>query len=117
MIAIEGDTTIPFSIKRIYYIFDTKEGVRRGYHAHKKLRQVLICVRGSCKILLDNGKEKKVIPLDKPSRGLLIEQLIWREMYDFTSDCVLLVLASDYYNENDYIRDYSVFLETVGRQG
>ncbi|MEA3222843.1 MAG: FdtA/QdtA family cupin domain-containing protein [Thermodesulfobacteriota bacterium] len=117
LIAIEGDTTIPFSIKRIYYIFDTKEGVRRGYHAHKKLRQVLICVRGSCKILLDNGKEKKVIPLDKPSRGLLIEQLIWREMYDFTSDCVLLVLASDYYNENDYIRDYSVFLETVGRQG
>ena len=117
LIAIEGDTTIPFSIKRIYYIFDTKEGVRRGYHAHKKLRQVLICVRGSCKILLDTGKEKKVIPLDKPSRGLLIEQLIWREMYDFTSDCVLLVLASDYYNENDYIRDYSVFLETVGRQG
>ncbi len=117
LIAIEGSTTIPFSIKRVYYIFDTKEGVRRGYHAHKKLKQVLICVSGSCKILLDNGKEKKVITLDKPSRGFLLEPFFWREMYDFSSDCVLLVLASDHYNENDYIRDYSVFLDAAGRQG
>ncbi|MCE3255433.1 MAG: WxcM domain protein [Rickettsiaceae bacterium] len=111
LIALEGNKNIPFEIKRIYYIFDTKEGVQRGFHAHKKLKQILVCVRGSCKILLDDGKEKSEVILDSPDKGLLIESVIWREMFDFSPDCVLVVLADNYYDEEDYIRDYEEFLE------
>ena len=110
LIAIEQLKGIPFEIKRVYYIFDTKDGVRRGFHAHKELLQVAICVNGSCKFLLDNGKERvEDIVLDSPNKGLFIDKMIWREMYDFSKDCVLLVLASDYYDEGDYIRDYGKF--------
>lgn len=111
LIALENNKDIPFDIKRFYYIFDTKEGVRRGFHAHKKLKQVLICARGSCKILLDDSKEKLEISLDSPDKGLLIDGMVWREMFDFSPDCVLMVLADDYYDENDYIRNYQNFLE------
>ncbi len=115
LIAIEELKNIPFKIKRVYYIFNTKKGVRRGFHAHKKLKQVAICVSGSCKFLLDNGKEKvNEILLDKIDKGLFIEDMIWHEMYDFSKDCVLVVLASDYYNEADYIRDYNEFLTFIG---
>lgn len=114
LIAIEELKDIPFDVKRVYYIYDTKSGVRRGFHAHKCLQQILICVHGSCKILLDNGVEKENITLDKPNEGIYISNDIWREMYDFSSDAVLLVLASELYNEADYIRDYNDFLEYVG---
>jgi len=116
LIALEALKNIPFEIKRVYYLFGTKDGVRRGYHAHKKLRQVAICVSGSCKFLLDDGKIKTTVQLSKPDEGLLIEGLVWREMYDFSADCVLMVLADDYYNEADYIRDYERFLEEVKEQ-
>jgi dTDP-4-dehydrorhamnose 3,5-epimerase-like enzyme len=115
LIALENNHNIPFDIKRVYYIFDTKDGVRRGYHAHKNLKQLAIAVSGSCKFFLDNGIEKKHIELKKPTQGLLIEGLIWREMYDFSHDCILMVLASDYYNEDDYIRNYEDFLKEVNR--
>ena len=85
------------------------DGVRRGYHAHKQLQQVLVCVSGSCKVLLDDGNEKLEIKLDNPQKGLLITSLIWREMYQFSKNCVLLVLASEVYDESDYIRDYKEF--------
>jgi len=111
LIALEENYNTPFAIKRVYYIFDTKEDVTRGYHAHIDLKQIAICVKGSCTFVLDNGKMKEEITLDSPDHGLLIEGLIWREMYDFSSDCVLLVLASEHYDENDYIRDYDKFLE------
>ena len=111
LIALEENYNTPFAIKRVYYIFGTKEGVRRGFHAHKELKQLAICVSGSCKFHLDDGKEKKEVLLESPDRGLLIEGLIWREMYDFSPDCVLLVLASEYYDESDYIRDYDDFLK------
>jgi len=110
LVALEEIKDIPFEIKRVYYMYDTGEGVRRGYHAHKNLEQILICIHGSCKILLDNGEEKKVVLLEKPYEGLYISHDMWREMYDFSSDAVLLVLASDYYDEEDYIRDYDIFL-------
>lgn len=114
LIAIENNKNIPFEVKRVYYIFDTKENVRRGFHAHKNLKQVLICVKGSCKIHLDNGKgETSEVILDKPDQGLLIQSNLWREMYDFSSDAVLLVLASEYYIESDYIRDYEAFRQYV----
>ena len=113
LVAVEALNQIPFEIKRVYYIYDTLAEVHRGYHAHKSLEQVLICVHGSCKILLDDGKEREEIVLCKASEGLYIPQNIWREMYDFSTDAVLLVLASEIYNEDDYIRDYNVFIESV----
>ncbi|AHG74146.1 WxcM-like protein [Mannheimia sp. USDA-ARS-USMARC-1261] len=114
LVSIESTKNIPFEVKRIYYIFNT-QNKPRGFHAHKNLSQVLICVKGQCKVKLDNGKEKETILLDSPNRGLLIENLVWREMHDFSDDCVLLVLASDYYSESDYIRDYNDFLKEVNK--
>lgn len=113
LVALEEKKDIPFEIKRVYYIYDTLEGVRRGFHAHRNLEQILVCVHGSCKILLDNGTEKETVLLDKPYEGLYISNNIWREMYDFSPDAVLLVLASSLYDEADYIRDYDQFLEFI----
>ena len=113
LISIEQGYNAPFEIKRVYYIFDTKKGVERGFHAHISLKQMAIVVKGSCTFVLDDGKKRKEIKLDNPNQGLLIEGLIWREMKDFSSDCVLVVLASEHYDEKDYIRDYNKFLEEV----
>ena len=113
LVAIEQLTDIPFEIKRVYYVYGTREGVTRGFHAHKKLQQMLICVHGSCKILLDDGTEKMVVNLDKPNEGLYVANNMWREMSDFSLDAVLLVLASEYYDESDYIRDYDEFLRYI----
>ena len=114
LVALEAGHDVPFEIKRVYYMYDTGEGVIRGCHAHKKLDQVLICLKGSCKILLDNGMEKETVSLEKPYEGLYITGNIWREMHDFTPDAVLIVLASEPYNEDDYIRDYDTFLRFIG---
>ena len=116
LIALEEYKDIPFEIKRVYYMYDTKEGVRRGFHAHKNLQQILVCVHGSCDILLDNGKEKKIISLEKPYEGLYVPNDMWREMYHFSEDAVLLVLASDICREEDYIRDYDKFLEFLNER-
>ena len=113
LVALEGNKSVPFDIKRVYYIFGTKEGVSRGFHAHRNLKQVAVCVAGSCRFVLDNGKQREEVVLDKSTIGLLINDLTWREMYDFSPDCVLMVLASEYYDESDYIRDYDEFLEVV----
>jgi len=111
LIALEENYNTPFAIKRVYYIFETKSGVRRGYHAHKYLKQLAICISGSCTFLLDDGKTKKDILLNSPNKGLLIEGLVWREMYDFSENCILLIIASEHFNEDDYIRDYDTFLK------
>lgn len=116
LVALEETKEIPFQIKRVYYIYETLADVRRGFHAHKKLKQLLICVHGSCKVLLDDGTDKEIVVLDKPYEGIFIQSNIWREMYDFSSDAVLLVLASENYDESDYIRDYDKFLEYVRNQ-
>ncbi|WP_394919109.1 sugar 3,4-ketoisomerase [uncultured Robinsoniella sp.] len=113
LVALEEHKDIPFEIKRVYYMYDTGIDVHRGFHAHKSLEQIMICIHGSCKVLLDNGKEKKVVFLEKPYEGLYIANNMWREMYDFSKDAVLMVLASDYYDEKDYIRNYDEFLKTV----
>lgn len=114
LIALEEFNDIPFRIKRVYYMYDTKEGVVRGKHAHKNLEQILVCIHGSCKIRLDNGKERKAVPLEKPYEGLYVGANMWREMYDFSPDAVLMVLASEVYEEADYIRDYDEFLQLNG---
>jgi dTDP-4-dehydrorhamnose 3,5-epimerase-like enzyme len=113
LVALEENKNIPFPIKRVYYLFNTQDGIRRGLHAHKKLKQVAIAVRGSCRFMLDDGKERIDLLLDNPAQGLLIESYLWREMYDFSPDCVLMVLADDLYDESDYVRDYQVFLSSV----
>ncbi len=117
LIALEEFKEIPFDIKRVYYIYDTKAGVRRGFHAHKNLEQVMLCVKGSCKIHLDNGSETEEILLDSPQKGLYVNNDMWREMYDFSPDAVLLVLASENYDESDYIRDYNKFLDYINKAG
>jgi dTDP-4-dehydrorhamnose 3,5-epimerase-like enzyme len=109
LVAIEASKHIPFEIKRAYYIFGTQVGVARGFHAHKKLQQLAICVAGKCRMLLDDGVVKESVWLDSPTKGLLIGNNVWREMHDFSDGCVLLVLASEHYEESDYIRDYSEF--------
>ena len=116
LIALEEMKNIPFEIRRVYYMYDTKEGVHRGFHAHKCLEQILVCIHGSGKVLLDNGDEKKIVSLEHPYEGLYVPNNMWREMYDFSTDAVLLVLASEPYKEEDYIRDYGEFLKFVGKE-
>lgn len=111
LVSLEEFKDIPFRIKRVYYMYDTKPDVVRGKHAHKSLQQILVCIHGSCKVLLDNENEKKVVPLEKPYEGLYVANNMWREMYDFSSDAVLMVLASELYDESDYIRNYDDFLK------
>ena len=94
-------------------IFGTKIDVSRGFHAHYKLKQVAICIAGSCRFILDNGKKKEEVLLENPNQGLIVNNMIWHEMYDFSYDCILMVLANDYYEESDYIRDYNVFLKNI----
>lgn len=113
LISIEQGIEIPFDIRRAYYIFGTRPDVSRGFHAHRKLQQLAVCVSGKCRMLLDDGKTRESIWLDSQDKGLLIEGMIWREMHDFSEDCVLLVFASEHYNESDYIRNYDDFLEEV----
>ncbi|MCG3864084.1 MULTISPECIES: FdtA/QdtA family cupin domain-containing protein [unclassified Photobacterium] len=110
LVSLEQNKNIPFDIKRVYYIFDTNEDAARGYHAHKNLQQVAICIKGSCRFIIDNGITRESVILDKPNIGLFINSMMWREMHDFSDDCVLIVLASNYYDEADYIRSYDDFL-------
>lgn len=114
LVALEENKEIPFNIKRVYYMYDTLLDVVRGHHAHKSLQQILICVHGSCKIRLDDGKDEGVVTLDNPSEGIYVGNNMWREMFDFSPDAVLMVLASELYDEKDYIRDYDQFLKFVG---
>ena len=108
LVVAEAQKTIPFEIKRVYSIVGTQQNVRRGFHAHKALQQVLVCLSGSCKVLLDDGSSKTEVILNDPAKGVF-DKMIWREMFEFSSDCVLMVLASDWYDEDDYIREYDVF--------
>lgn len=110
---VESGINIPFNIRRVYWIYRTSSGVVRGRHAHKNLKQLAIAVKGSCIMTLDDGRKKKNYCLNSPKEGLLIGPGMWRVMSDFSDDCVLLVLASEQYNESDYIRDYSDFLKYV----
>ncbi|CAD5375441.1 TDP-4-oxo-6-deoxy-alpha-D-glucose-3, 4-oxoisomerase [Pseudomonas sp. OF001] len=111
LVALEGGRNIPFDIKRVYYLTDTVTGISRGFHAHRQLEQIAICVSGRCRMLMDDGVSREEVWLDAPDKAIRISRMIWHEMHDFSSDCVLLVLASDHYDESDYIRSYPAFLE------
>lgn len=113
LIVMEQGSNIPFILKRAYYIFDNKSDVSRGFHAHKNLQQLAVCVAGRCRIVLDDGKNRRDFWLDSPTKGLPIESMVWREMHDFSDNCVLVVFASEEYNESDYIRSYQEFKKMV----
>ncbi|RST32034.1 WxcM-like domain-containing protein [Sphingomonas ginkgonis] len=105
-----SNVTAPFAIKRIYNIYDTQPGVVRGHHAHRRLQQLAMVGVGACTMVVDDGSTRQEFRLDSPTKGLLLGPGTWREMKDFSSDCVLTVLASEEYSEDDYIRDYDQFL-------
>ena len=110
----EGLDIVPFDIKRAYWVYDVPGGGSRGGHAHKRLRQFVIAVSGSFHVTLDNGFERQTVLLNHPYQGLLIDTGIWRTLDDFSSGAVCLVLASEHYDEDDYIYDYDDFLKYVG---
>ncbi|MBI2595742.1 FdtA/QdtA family cupin domain-containing protein [Candidatus Daviesbacteria bacterium] len=101
---------IPFPINRIYSIFDADPKFPRGFHAHKKTQQVLFCLNSDIKIIVDDGKKRATVFLDKPEHGLFLDKMVWHEMHDFKKKTILLVLASNLYDPDDYIRDYKEFL-------
>jgi len=116
LIALEDGINTPFEIKRCYYIYNTKKNVRRGFHAHKNLQQLAVCVSGSCSFYLDDGESTRDITLDSPEKGLLLKGIIWREMYNFSENCILVVLADKLYDESDYIRNYHSFQTIIQEQ-
>ncbi|HKT27255.1 FdtA/QdtA family cupin domain-containing protein [Dyella sp.] len=113
LVALEKDRNVPFEIRRVYYLFATKNRVHRGQHAHRHLNQLAVTVRGSVTFLLDDGSGPVEVVLDDPSQGLLLGSMVWREMYDFSEDCVLMVLADQLYDPADYITNYDEFLREV----
>ncbi len=107
---IENNTDVPFDVKRVYYLYDVPGGETRGGHAHKALHQLIVAASGSFTVVLSDGKEKRAVTLNRPYQGLYVVPGIWRELEDFSSGSVCLVLASEKYDEADYIRDYNDFL-------
>lgn len=113
LVALEGGMDLPFEIKRVYYMFDTLPNESRGFHAHKNLQQLIIAMDGACRFILDDGKTRESVLLNRPDVGLYIGPGMWREMHDFSYGCKLVVLASEHYDEKEYIRNYEDFLKTL----
>lgn len=109
----ENGRHLPFNMKRFYFIYDVYNNAKRGFHAHKKNKQALFCIKGQIKIILDDGKKREEVILDQPNIGIYINRFVWHEMHDFTNETVLFVAASEVFNESDYIRNYAVFLDLV----
>lgn len=113
LIALEHERNVPFPIRRVYYLFATRRDVHRGQHAHRHLNQLIVALRGSVRLLLDDGHGPAETVLDDPAQGVLLGRMIWRDLYDFSEDCVLMVLADQLYDASDYITDYDQFLREV----
>ncbi len=113
LVALESNIEIPFDIKRVFYIYGTKEGINRGKHSHYTTKQFLVSVKGYCKITLDNGETKKTYDLNEPNLGLFQDKMIWGEMHDFSEKNILMVLTSEKKKKKDYIREYKKFIEEV----
>lgn len=114
LVVVEGESDIPFAIKRVFYIYGSDPEVIRGQHANRRTEFVMINVSGTSKVKVDNGLESEIIELNRPRMGLYLPINLWKDMYDFSEDSVLLVLASEHYDSSEYIRDYDQFLEEVG---
>lgn len=115
LVSLESNKNIPFEIKRVYYIYDTLPEETRGKHSHKNLEQIIVAIDGACQFVLDDGKTREKVLLNRPDVGLYIGKNMWREMRHFSYGCKLMVLASDYYSEEEYIRNYDDFLKEVNQ--
>lgn len=115
LVVIEGGQQIPFEIKRVFYIYDSDNTVVRGQHANRESEFVLINVAGQSKVRITDGEEEIIVELNRPMMGVYIPKMIWKDMYDFSEDSVLLVLASTHYDGAEYIRDYEEYLDEIGR--
>ena len=113
LVVLEGTKDIPFDIARVFYIYGSDDSVVRGQHANINSQFVLVNVAGTSKVKVDNGFESSIIELNKPMMGLYLDKMVWKEMYDFSQDSVLLVLASTHYDEKEYIRDYDEYLKII----
>lgn len=111
LVIVEGNLDIPFEIRRLFYIYGSDHDVVRGKHANRESEFVLINVSGTSKVMVTDGKNKQIVELSKPRQGVYLPKMVWKEMYDFSPDSVLLVLASTHYNKDEYIRDYNDFLK------
>lgn len=116
LIAFEKNSNVPFDVKRVFYIFDTKGDIARGCHANKKSKFLLVVINGSCRVKIDNGKEQTDVLLNNPNKALFLNTLVWKEMYEFSYNSVLMVLANEYYDESEYIRNYDEFLDKVNNK-
>lgn len=113
----EYDKEISFNIKRVYFIYGlTNPKALRGFHAHKKLEQAIFCINGSFKLMVDDGENKQYVYLNNPNHGIYIGTELWHKMFEFSTDCIIVVLASDFYEESDYIRDYDDFIATIKKK-
>ena len=115
LVVVEGNQDIPFDIKRVFYIYGSDQDVVRGRHANYNTEFVLINVSGTSKVRVDDGASQKVFHLDRPHIGIYLPKLVWKDMYDFSEDSVLLCLASEHYDANEYIRDYEEYLKIIGK--
>ncbi len=113
LVALEQGVDFTFDIRRVYYIWGTERNAIRGRHAHRDLKQMIICLSGSCDFTLDDGRERVTYHLDTPTTGLYVENFVWREFTNFSPDCIVMVLASEHYDTEDYIRNYDEFLELL----
>lgn len=113
LVVIEALKDIPFEIKRVFFIYDSEREIVRGQHANRYSQFVLINVSGTSKVRVDNGKERRIINLNRPHTGLYISNMVWKDMYDFSEDSILLVLSDTLYDPKEYIRDYSAYLEIL----
>lgn len=117
LVVVEGNMDIPFEIKRIFYIYGSDDTVVRGQHANVNSEFVMINVCGTSKVKVDNGEESRIIELNRPRMGLYLKNNVWKDMYDFSPDSILLVLASEHYDEKEYIRDYQEYLKYMEKLG
>ena len=115
LVIVEGNESIPFDIKRVFYIYNSDFDVIRGQHANRKSEFVLVNVSGTSKVRMSDGKEEMIVKLDKPHMGVYIPKMIWKDMYEFSSDSVLLVLASTHYDANEYIRNYDEYVKQMNK--
>ena len=113
LVIVEGSIDIPFEIKRVFYIFNSDQNVVRGKHANRESEFVLVNVSGTSKVLVDDGFDKKVFNLDRPHIGIYLPRMIWKEMYDFSPDSVLMCIASTVYDPDEYIKDYDLYLSEI----
>lgn len=113
LIPIEENNNVDFDVKRVFYIYGTTDSTRRGVHANKYSKFLMVVISGSCKVLIDDGFEKTIVELNQPNQALYLDEMIWKEMYDFSPNAVLLVISNQKYNEDEYIRNYDEFIKMI----